>query len=485
MAVRTGKQFLEGLRDGREVWLEGERVEDVTTHPKMKRMAETLAGIYDLQHDPELQEKMTFQSPTSGKPVALSYLVPESMDDLMRRRRALEIVAESCHGMLGRTPDYVNIQLTATRQMADFYGEKNPEFASRLQEYHGYVRERDLCLTHAFGHPQVNRSVGLSELHDPYVAVGVVDTCTEGVVVRGAKNLATLAPFSDEIFAPMYRPLRVDVEEDRKYCIGFTVPSNIKGLKYICRPSHDFGLPLGDYPLSGQYDEMDSLAVFDDVLVPWERVFQFDDVELGNRALAQTAIYRQYMQQVAVKNIAKLEFILGIVHAMTDAIGIGVYGHVQEKTAEVIDTIETCRSYMRAAEADAAPVEGAEGFWPAPEPWIAMRHWYPDAYERVVAIVQQLAASGLMLTPSEADMDGPLAGDIEKYFQGTNIGATERVRLFRLAWDLIGTQFGSRQTLYERYFNGDVVQLRMRRYAQYDYTRAEDSVRRFMERVYG
>ena len=208
MAVRTGKQFLEGLRDGREVWLEGERVEDVTTHPKMRRMAETLAGIYDLQHDPELQEKMTFRSPTSGEPVALSYLVPESMDDLMRRRRALEIVAESCHGMLGRTPDYVNIQLTATRQMADFYGEKNPVFASRLREYHGYVRERDLCLTHAFGHPQVNRSVGLSELHDPYVAVGVVDTCTEGVVVRGAKNLATLAPFSDEIFAPMYRPLR-------------------------------------------------------------------------------------------------------------------------------------------------------------------------------------------------------------------------------------------------------------------------------------
>ena len=485
MEVRTGKQFLEGLRDGREVWLEGERVEDVTTHPKMRRMAETLAGIYDLQHDPELQEKMTFRSPTSGEPVALSYLVPESMDDLMRRRRALEIVAESCHGMLGRTPDYVNIQLTATRQMADFYGEKDPVFSSRLREYHEYVRERDLCLTHAFGHPQVNRSVGLSELHDPYVAVGVVDTSTEGVVVRGAKNLATLAPFSDEIFAPMYRPLRVDVEEDRKYCIGFTVPSNIKGLKYICRPSHDFGLPLGDYPLSGQYDEMDSLAVFDDVLVPWERVFQFDDVELGNRALAQTAIYRQYMQQVAVKNIAKLEFILGIVHAMTDAIGIGVYGHVQEKTAEVIDTIETCRSYMRAAEADAGPVEGAEGIWPAPEPWIAMRHWYPDAYERVVAIVQQLAASGLMLTPSEADMDGPLAEDIEKYFQGTNIGATERVRLFRLAWDLIGTQYGSRQTLYERYFNGDVVQLRMRRYAQYDYTRAEDSVRRFMERVYG
>ena len=114
-----------------------------------------------------------------------------------------------------------------------------------------------------------------------------------------------------------------------------------------------------------------------------------------------------------------------------------------------------------------------------------MRHWYPDAYARVVAIVQQLAASGLMLTPSEADMDGPLSADIGKYYQGTNIGAAEHVRLFRLAWDLTGTQFGSRQTLYERYFNGDVVQLRMRRHGQYDYTRAEESVRRFMGRVYG
>ena len=121
----------------------------------------------------------------------------------------------------------------------------------------------------------------------------------------------------------------------------------------------------------------------------------------------------------------------------------------------------------------------------SPEPWIAMRHWYPEAYDRVASIVQQLAASGLMLTPSEADLADPLAADIEKYYQGTNIAGTERVRLFRLAWNLVGTQFGSRQTLYERYFNSDVVQLRQRRYAQYDYSRAEESVRSFMSQVYG
>ena len=482
MAVRTGAQFLEGIRDGREIWLEGERVADVTTHPKTARMAKTLAGIYDLQHAPENHGRMTFKSPTSGDPVALSYLVPETQEDLMRRRGALEIVAQSCHGMLGRTPDYVNIQVTAARQLSHLYRVNDKRHGDNLRNYHEYVRERDLCLTHAFGHPQINRSLTLAELPDPYTAVGVVDRTCEGVIVRGAKLLATLAPFSDEIFAPVYRPLRPDMEEDRKYCIGFAIPVATPGLKFICRPSHDLGRPLADYPLSGQYDEMDALAIFDDVLIPWERVFIYDDVELANMTVQKVTLWRQYMQQVAVKSIAKLEFILGIVHGITEAIGIGGYSHVQEKNAEVIDTLETVRAYMRAAEADAAPYEG-EGLWPAAEPWIAMRNWYPDAYARVAAIVEQLAAGGLMLTPTEDDLAGPMAGDIGKYYQGTNIDAKKKVRLFRLAWDLVGTQFGSRQTLYERFFNGDVVQLRQRRFATYDYSRADASLELFMQEL--
>ena len=484
MAVRTGKQFLEGLRDGREIWLEGERVEDVTTHPKLSRMAHTLASIYDLQVSPEHHEVMTFKSPSSGEPVARSYKIPETQDDLLERRKALEVVANWSFGMLGRTPDYVNIQLTAMRQMAHVYGRKEKRFADNLIRYHEYAREKDLCLTHAFGHPQVNRAVPISDLPDPYVALGAVDTTSEGIIVRGAKLLATLAPFSDEIFAPIYRPLRPDAEEDKKYCIGFALPVNTPGLKFICRQSYDRGDSLYDYPLSGQYDEMDALAVFDDVLIPWDRVFAFEDVELANYALQQVPMWRQYMQQVAVKNIAKLEFILGITHGIAEGIGITGFGHVQEKIAEIIDILETVRAYMRSAEADAAPYEG-EGIWPAQEPWIAMRNWYPDAYVRVIWILEQLAAGGLMLTPSEEDINGPMAEDIGKYYQGATANAADRVKLFRLAWDLVGTQFGSRQTLYERFFNGDVVRLRQRRFETYDYSRAKESLRSFMDRPTG
>ena len=241
MAVRSGEKFLQGLRDGREIWLEGERIADVTAHPKLTRMAHTLAGIYDLQVSPQYHDQMTFKSPSSGDSVALSYLIPESYDDLLRRRKALEITAESSYGMLGRTPDYVNIQITAMRQAAHIYGQKKKMFADNLLAYHGYIREKDLCLTHAFGHPQVNRSLPIAELADPYLALGAVDTTSEGVIVRGAKLLATLAPFSDEIYAPVYRPLRAEAEEDQKYCISFAIPVDTPGLKFICRQSYDPG----------------------------------------------------------------------------------------------------------------------------------------------------------------------------------------------------------------------------------------------------
>ncbi len=136
MALRNGKQYLEGLRDGREIWLDGKRVEDVTTHPKLRRMAQTQAALYDLQHEPGLQQKMSFPSPSSGEPVSLSYLIPESQDDLLRRRQAFEITAGAAHGILGRTPDYVNVTVTAMRQMADMYVREDRRFAENITNYY-------------------------------------------------------------------------------------------------------------------------------------------------------------------------------------------------------------------------------------------------------------------------------------------------------------------------------------------------------------
>jgi 4-hydroxyphenylacetate 3-monooxygenase len=266
------------------------------------------------------------------------------------------------------------------------------------------------------------------------------------------------------------------------YALGFAVPSNAPGLSYMCRESFDAGRSLYDQPLSGLYEEMDCLVVFDDVLVPWERVFAFGDVETHNRVITSAPMWPHYMQQVAVKDIAKLEFILGVTRKVVDAINIGMHAHVQEKVSEIVDTLEMVRALLRAAEADAGPGYG-DGIWPAEQPWIVLRHWFPDAYVRVIWILEQLCASGLMLTPTEADVRGPNAEAIARFYQSAGLPADERIRLFRLAWDLTGTQFGSRQALYERFFNGDVVRLRQARFQSYDYSRALAAVDRFFERL--
>ena len=479
MAARTGEQFLEGLKGDREVYLEGERVTDVTTHPRLARAAQTLARLYDLQHDPALRDELTFESPTSGERVPLAYMIPQDYEQLIRRRRAFEIMAEAHHGIMGRTPDYVNTQVTSARQLAGEFGANEPWLGENLIKYHEYIRENDLCLTHAFGHPQVNRAAGLTAQPDPYIATGIVEETADGLIVRGAKQLATLAPLADELFCPPFRPARPD---EGMFCLGFAIPVATPGLKFICREGYDQARPLYDKPLSGLYDEVDAFVVFDDVLIPWERVFSYKDVELHNNLVTGVPMWRGHMQQVMVRSIAKLEFILGIAHELTEAIGIGGFSHIQEKMSEIIDLVETIRAYMRAAEADAAPWKG-EGIWLAPDPCIAMRDTWPDMYDRVVAILQQMAAAGLMLTPTEADMTGDLRPTTDKYLQGANIQAHDRVRLFRLIWDLIGTDFGSRSTLYERFFHGDVVRLRQVRYASYDYTRATSAYQSFMAEV--
>lgn len=476
MGIRTGKQYLEGLKGSRAVYLEGELVEDVTTHPRFARAAQTIAKLYDLQHDPALQDELTFESPTSGERVPLSYIVPQNYDDLVRRRRAFEIIAEAHHGIFGRTPDYVNAQVTTARQLASDFGANQAWLGENLIKYHEYIRENDLALTHAFGHPQVNRAAALTEQPDPYVATGIVEETADGLIVRGAKQLATLAPLTDELFCPPFRPARPD---EGMFCLGFAIPVSTPGLKFVCREGYDQARSLYDKPLSSLYDEVDALVVFDDVLIPWDRVFSYKDVEVHNSLVMGVPMWRGYMQQVMARSIAKLEFILGIAHELTEAIGIGGFAHIQEKMSEIIDPIETIRSYMRAAEVDGGPWKG-DGVWLAPEPCIAMRDGWPDMYDRIVAILQQMSAGGLMLTPTEADMTGDLQPVADKYLQGANIQAFDRVRLFRVIWDLIGSDFGSRSTLYERFFHGDVVRLRQQRYASYDYTKAKGAYSSFM-----
>lgn len=481
MAARTGQQFLDGLRaNPQELWIGGERVTDPTTHPAFRGVVRSVAALYDMQHDPHLRDEMTYVSPSSGERVGVSFLTPRSHEDLGRVRAAMKRWADYSGGMMGRSPDYLNRALMAYAAAADYMAANDPRFGDNIRRYYEHVREHDLCMTHTLITPQANRAVGPAKQSDPHLAAGIVDETDHGVVIRGARMLATL-PVSDEIMVFPSTLLRGG-DEDAPYAFAFAIPTATPGLRFLCRETFDHGRGAFDHPLGSRFEEMDAVVIFEDVLVPWERVFLLRDVERCNRAFAETRAVVHMAHQVVVKNIAKTEFVLGLVCLIVDAIAIEQFQHVQEKVAEIIQVLEGMRAFLRAAEADAATDKWGV-MTPAWPPLDAARTMFPRLYPRMVEIIQQLGASGLMAIPSSADLAGPQRATIERFYQAARADAHERIRLFRLAWDVALSAFGGRQALYERFFFGDPVRMAGAMFTNYDTAPYMERVRAFLARA--
>ncbi len=481
MGARTGAQYIADLKKmQREIWIGGERVEDVTTHPATRRGVESYAHLYDMQYDPALRDIMTYPSPTSGERVGTSFLTPRTPTDLAMRREMMKAWANYSGGFLGRTPDYLNSAFMAMASASDYFSANDPRFGPNIVKYYEYIRERDLCLTHTLINPQANRSKGVNEQADPYLPAGVVTQNADGIVIRGCRMLATSAPLADEIMVFPSTVVR-SASDAEKYAFAFSIPTDTPGMKFVCRESYDQGRPHFDAPLASRFEEMDAIVIFDDVLVPWERVFLLGDMERCNNCFGATDAVVHMMHQVVIKDIAKAEFLLGVILTMIETVAIEQFQHVQEKAAEVITYLEMMKSALQAGEAG-AHLNAWGVMTPARMPLDVGRNMFPKWYPRIKEIVQILGASGLMATATEADFNGPLAADVEKYLQAATAGGRERVRLYRLAWDIACSGFGGRQELYERYFFGDPVRMMSALYFGYDKEPLKQRIRDFLHR---
>ena len=452
--ARRGEQVLERLRRRPpELWYRGERVTDPTVHPAFRGVLGTLAGLYDLQWE---QAAVCLFDVPGGAKAGRSFLLPRTAAELASITAAMRVWHGHTHGFMGRVPDFINRAVSGFAAGAAFLAEADPRFGANAVSYHGYLRAHDLCLTHTLIPPQANRSVSAAHQPDPFLAARVKEETDAGLIIRGARMLATL-PVADEIMV-FPSTLLKDEDEDAPYAFGFCIPSDTPGLRFICRESLDQGRPHFDHPLSSRYEEMDAVVVFDDVFVPWEKVFLYRDVAHCNQAYARTGAIVHMTHQVVVKNIAKSEFILGLASLLVNAIGAEIFQHIQEKLAELWINLETMKAFLRAAEVDAALDEWGV-MRPAWDPLDAARNLFPRLYPRMVEIIQQIGASGLVAMPTEQDVKGPLAEDIRKYYQAARADAFERIPLYRLAWDTALSAFGSRQVLYERFFFGDPVRM--------------------------
>jgi 4-hydroxyphenylacetate 3-monooxygenase len=458
----------------RDLWHRGELVKDPTTHPAFRNGLQSLAALYDLQW--QRPAEMLYESPTNGEPVGLSFLIPRTADELRCISHMLKLWADQHCGFLGRTPDYLNRAVAYYASGADFLAEDGHPFAENMRRYYEYLREHDLCLTHTLINPQANRAAGPAQQADPYLAARVVQETSDGIVIRGARMLATL-PAVDEIMVFPSTLLR-NTEEDAPYCFAVGLPCDAPGLRFLCRETLDYGRSHFDHPLGSRFDEIDAVVIFHDVLVPWDRVFVFRNVERANRAYAATGAITGMAHQVVVKNIAKTEFFLGLASLIVES-----FQHVQEKVADVWVYLETMKGLLRAAEADAQP-DAYGAVRPAWPPLDAARNLYLRWYPRMTEIIQQLSASGIVATVTEADLRNPdLVEDIQRYFQAARADAYDRIPLFRLAWDAALSAFAARQIQYERYFFGDPVRLAGMIFQTHDRRPYMEQVREFLKNM--
>ena len=455
MPTRTGAEFIAGLRESTpEIYIHGERVEDVTTYPGLRNGVRTVARLYDVQLDPALVDEMTYLSPTTGERVGLSFITPRNLEELERRHTMMTRWARVSCGMMGRTPDFLNVSMMAMAAAGDYFAQNRPEFKSNIQRYYEYIRERDLVLTHTLVNLQRSRTPLANPIADATdVALSVIKETDAGIVVNGARVLATL-PLADEIAVYPARSHVLPGGAPERTSFAFAIPCNTRGLKFLCRESLDLERSHFDHPLGSRFEEMDAIAFFDNVLVPWERVFLLGDLELCNNMAMTTRQYVHSGHQVVTKNVVKCEFMLGLANLMVNALGSGQQPQVHQMMAEIIENLEVTKACLRTAEVD-AEVDQWGVMCPAEFPLMVARQLFIRMYPRMTEILHILGSSSLMALPTEADLSGPLAPEIERYLETDTVSAQERVRIFRLAWDTCCSAFGSRQVLYERFFQGD------------------------------
>ncbi len=477
MPARTGQQYIEGLRARpREVWLRGERVDDVTAHPTFAGPMRQLAKLYDMQHDPETRETLTYASPTTGDPVGVAFMPAVDHAGLVRRREGYRLWAEATFGLMGRSADFMNITLLAFAEGREVFARGGARFADNMVAYYEFVRENDLFLTHAIISPQTDRSKPSADQTEEFLHLGLVRETDDGIVVRGARMLATLGPLADEALIYNIPGLHA---RDSKHALVFAVPIDAPGLRQICREPYASGEsnPF-DHPLASNFEEMDTLLVFDDVLVPWDRVFVHNDVARANALFPDTNLRNYTAHQTSVRALAKMRLAVGLAIAVARAVKADGFLHVQEMLGECLNYVELVESCIIRSEYDfETTADGAVR--PLYEPLQTVRTMMPRWYPRVIEVLQKIAAGGLMMAPTAADFASPIAEDVEKYYQGADgMPARERIALFKLAWDLAGDSFGGRQLQYERYYAGDPVRSTALNYLSYDTSECEASVRR-------
>jgi 4-hydroxyphenylacetate 3-monooxygenase len=452
--VKTGAEHLAALRDGREVYIDGARVADVTTHPAFRNACAAAASLYDYQARPENIERLTF-APPAGKNghrrINRCWQLPRCYDELVARRRAMSEWAELSCGFLGRAPDHVASSLVGQVLGIEVFRRHGERRAAALLDYFEYASRNDLYLSYVIINPQAERDKPWGEQTEDLVA-RLVDEDAHGITVRGAKMLGTATILANELLVANLQPLRPG-EED--LALSFAIPVATKGLKILSRKSYEAAAPSrADNPLSSRFDENDALVWFEDVKVPWERVFVYRDTDMCRAQFHDTLGHTFQNYQAQIRLTVKVRFLVGIARRLAETIGTASIPPVRETLGRMAAQAAMVEGMVAAMEANGHRHDGY--YVPNKHLMYSAQVLTQELYPRLVETVRGLAGGALIMLPSSArDAADPELARIIGLTQRSPISRPqERVDFLKLAWDAIGSEFGSRHTQYEMFYAG-------------------------------
>ncbi|MFB7086001.1 4-hydroxyphenylacetate 3-hydroxylase family protein [Streptomyces sp. NPDC056296] len=452
---RTGQDYLASLRDGRAVWLDGELVKDITEHPAFRNTARSIADLYDLAADGPARDVLTVQPEGTEQRNLRAYHVPRTHLELVERRAAFKTWSEASYGFLGRSPDYMATGIAGFVSAPEVFAGAEFDGRDNLAAYHRRMTEGSLYQAFTITNPQIDRTKSASEQEEDDLYVRVVKERDDGIVVRGAKMIGTAAVFGDEIIVGTIEPL---APQDVDYALCFSVPIDTPGLKFISRTSYEAGArSVFDNPLSSRFDENDALLVCDDVFVPWENVLTYRNVDATFQMWWGTPAYTNFVHQASVRYWTKLEFLTGLAILLTKSNNTYHLPPVQMQLGRLIGWRNIAKSMVLAAETEYERIGGAGGpVHISREIASAHRAMAGDLYPKVLAELKMLAGGGLIQLPASGyDLNHPELGRlVAKYVRSPGTPAEQRIKLLKLAWDALGSEFASRHEQYERFYHG-------------------------------
>jgi 4-hydroxyphenylacetate 3-monooxygenase len=451
MRCKTGAEHIESLKDGRTVYIDGTLVDDVTDHPAFRNAVASAARLYDYQCRPENLELMTFIPEGCDRRVNRAWQMPRSYDELVQRRKALQAWAQASYGFMGRSPDHVASTLIGQRMGLDVFARHGPARARALADYVDYATRNDLFLTYVIINPQADRSKHWGEQAEELVAQ-IVDEDTTGLTIRGAKMLGTSSIMANEVLVANLQPLRPGEEA---LAFSSALPMNTQGLRVLSRKSYEaHAVSVYDNPLSARFDENDALIYFDDVKVPWERVFVHRDTDMCRAQFHDTPAHILQNYQAQIRLSVKIRFLVGLAHKITEAIGTTDMPQVREQLGALAANAGTVEAILSGMEASG----GMRGDFYLPN-----RHMVytaqvvtQDLYPRLITMIRDLAGGSLIMLPSSfRDWANPeLAAILRRTQRSAKFDSEDKVKLLKAAWDAVGSEFASRHTQYEMFYAG-------------------------------